>query len=80
MPGAESREKNMSDPLCTDHRLTGFRTPRECTDELERWNSHQPMRFEGRKGAGRQVQCQACKRWKYGDERCNLFTTASMPK
>jgi hypothetical protein len=60
-------------PLRTDLRTTGFQSARECTDELERWVSHQPMTFEGRKNAGRQVQCDRCFRWKYADERCNLF-------
>jgi hypothetical protein len=59
--------------MSTDLRVTGFKNARECIDELERWNSHQPMTFEGRKGAGRQVQCARCFRWKYKDERCNLF-------
>lgn len=66
-------------PLSTDLRVTGFASARECIDELERWVSHQPMSFTGRKGAGRQVQCQRCFRWKYGDERCNLFTAVRTP-
>jgi len=71
-----------NDSQGTDQRLrtTGFQSADECITELERWVSHQPMTFTGRKGAGRQVQCQRCFRWKYSDERCNLFTTASMPK
>lgn len=52
-----------------------YKYPHECIRELERRLSHEPMTFTGRKGAGPQVQCQACKRWKYADERCNLFTT-----
>lgn len=62
--------------LSTDLRVTGMRTPHECTEELERWLSHQPMSFTGRKKE-RQVQCKACRRWKYADERCNLFTTVT---
>lgn len=60
-------------------RITGFKSAHECVTELERWISHQPWTFQGRKGAGRQVQCQTCRRWKYSDERCNLFTTARVP-
>lgn len=62
--------------MSTDLRTTGFQSARECTEELERWLSHQPMMFEGRKRE-RQVQCPACKRWKYTDERCNLFKEAT---
>ena len=54
-----------------------FTKPCECIADLERRMSHEPMRFEGRKGAGRQVLCGRCKRWKYKDERCNLFETVS---
>lgn len=69
----------MNIPLSTDLRLAGLQSARECVDELERWLSHQPMTFTGRKAAGRQVQCQRCFRWKYSDERCNPFTTAKVP-
>jgi alkylated DNA repair dioxygenase AlkB len=56
-----------------------FKSAQECIADLERRVSHRPMSFQGRKGAGRQVQCQRCFRWKYSDERCNLFDTVKVP-
>jgi len=57
-----------------------FETPEDCVHELERKLSHEPMRFSGRSGAGRQLRCEKCRRWKYVDERCNLFETRTAQK
>jgi hypothetical protein len=59
-------------------RLT-FQTARECIKDLEAKVWKVPY-GHGRRPKETQVQCQACKRWKYADERCNLFTTANTPQ
>lgn len=55
-----------------------FKTPRECVEDLERKIWKKPY-GSGRQRGQRQVQCQACGRWKYANERCNLFTTLRQP-
>jgi len=53
-----------------------FQTPANCIKDLEAKVWKVPY-GSGRRWKEKQVQCQACKRWKYADERCNLFTTAN---
>jgi hypothetical protein len=51
-----------------------FQTARDCIKDLESKVWKVPY-GSGQRPKEKQVQCQACKRWKYGDERCNLFMT-----
>ena len=67
----------MNEALSTENRLT-FATPKECIRYLEQKVWSVPY-GAGRRPKETQVQCMACMRWKYNDERCSLFTTASMP-
>lgn len=49
-----------------------FKTAGACIDDLERKVARRPYGSAQRPGQ-RQVQCARCMRWKYADERCNLF-------
>ena len=53
-----------------------FRKPDDCIVELERRVSYQRY-GEGRQRGQKQVQCAKCRRWKYPNQRCNLFTPVS---
>jgi hypothetical protein len=56
-----------------------FDSVKECLDDLHmRCDKRSPMEFQAKcreeKRLGhRQIACKACGRWKWPDERCNLF-------
>ena len=55
-----------------------FEHPADCVAALERDIWKKPY-GSGRQRGKTQVQCQACLRYKYDNERCNLFTTVKSP-
>jgi hypothetical protein len=56
--------------------MLNFKTPKDCIRDLELKVEKLPY-GSGRRPKERQVQCKACRRWKYADERCNLFSTTT---
>lgn len=59
-----------------------FKSAKECAEATDRratrespWAWELKCRRERRLGH-RQVRCELCRRWRWPDDRCNLFTTA----
>ena len=49
-----------------------FKTPAECERDLD--SELAKTRYqEGRRMKERQVLCDTCRRWKFSNQRCNLF-------
>jgi hypothetical protein len=61
------------------HAVTQFKSAAECVEALKKARDAHSYAFwvsdaGRRKNAGqRQVLCATCERWKWPDERCNLF-------
>lgn len=59
-----------------------FTTPEDCADDTTREALRtSPSQFEEKcrknaKAGHKQIQCVKCKRWRFPEDRCNLFEAA----
>ena len=68
----------MNDPLRTEQRLH-FKGPNECVIHFVQKANSMSYGY-GERPDQKQHICTRCRRWKYDDERCNLFIDGGRPR